>query len=152
MASYEQTLKLFAKYLSDNVKITDATKLTEKIYIAYIISIQERGKYYVIADDKSKRTNIQQNRKDLGKKVSPSMIDNYTRNKKVFYSFLFKQGFIKKNPLKNSKNIKFDRKSKENIDFKENFNKITLGLNKIDGMVHKLSEVKENIHIKIYHR
>jgi len=45
MASYEQALRLFARYLEDNVKITDATKLTEKIFRAYIVSIQERGKY-----------------------------------------------------------------------------------------------------------
>jgi len=85
------------------------------MYRAYIISIQERGKYSVVAEDKSKKTNNPQNRKDLGEKVSPSTINNYTRNIKVFYSFLFEQGMIKKNPLINIKNIKFDRKPKEFI-------------------------------------
>ncbi|MCB2340868.1 tyrosine-type recombinase/integrase [Clostridium estertheticum] len=116
LMSYEQTLKLFARYLFDNLKITDATKLTEKIYRDYIIYIQERGKYSVVAEEKSKETNYPQNRKDLNKKVSPATINNYTRNIKVFYSFLFEQNFIKKNPLKNIKSIKCARKPKEFIE------------------------------------
>lgn len=142
MASYEQTLRLFARYLEDNVKITDATKLTEKMYRAYIISIQERGKYSVVANDKSKKTNHPQNRKDFGKKVSPSTINNYTRNIKVFYSFLFEQGFIKKNPLKNIKNIKFDRKPKEYIDDME----IIRLLKSMDNS--KFHEYRDNIIIQ----
>lgn len=116
MRSYEQTLKLFARYLEDNLEITDATKLTDKMFRAYIVSIQERGKYTITADNESKKTNSPQNRKDLGKKVSPSTINNYTRNIKVFYSFLLEQGMIKKNPLINIKSIKFDRKPKEFIE------------------------------------
>ena len=115
MSSYEQALKLFARYLEDNVKITDATKLTDKMFRAYVISIQERGKYTIAAEDESKKTNSPQNRKDLGEKVSPSTINNYIRNIKVFYSFLLEQGMIKKNPLINIKSIKFDRIPKEFI-------------------------------------
>jgi len=116
MASYEQALRLFARYLEDYVKITDATKLTEKIFRAYIVSIQERGKYTIVAEEKSKETNNPKNRKDLGKKVTPATINNYTRNIKVFYSFLLEQGLIKKNSLINIKSIKFDRKPKEFIE------------------------------------
>lgn len=116
MASYEQALKLFARYLEDNVKITDATKLTDKIFRAYIVSIQERGKYTIASDNGSKKLNNAESRKDLGKKVSPSTINNYTRNIKVFYAFLLEQGMIKKNPLTNIKSIKFDIKPKEFIE------------------------------------
>ena len=87
MKSYEQTLRLFAGYLADNVKITDAIKLTDKIFRGYIISRQERGKYSVVADNNTKHTNNPEGRKDLGKKVSVSTINNYTRNIKVFYAF-----------------------------------------------------------------
>lgn len=116
MASYEQTLKLFARYLEDTKKITDATELKDKMFREYIISIQERGKYTIVAKEDSKKTNFPDNRKDLGKKVSISTINNYTRNIKVFYSYLLEQGLIKNNPLKNIKSIKNDRTPKEFIE------------------------------------
>ena len=53
MTSYKQTLRLFARYLEDNVKITDATKLTDKMFRVYIVSIQERGKYTITSDNES---------------------------------------------------------------------------------------------------
>ena len=55
MKSYKQTLRLFARYLEDNVKITDATKLTDKMFRVYIVSIQERGKYTITSDNESKK-------------------------------------------------------------------------------------------------
>ncbi|MBU3098711.1 MULTISPECIES: tyrosine-type recombinase/integrase [Clostridium] len=116
LMSYEQTLRLFARYLLDTVKVIDATKLTEKMFREYIVSLKERGKYSVVAEEKSKKTNNPQNRKDLGKKISVSTINNYTRNIKVFYAFLLEQSFIKKNPLTNIKSIKCDRKPKEFIE------------------------------------
>jgi len=142
LMSYEQTLRLFARYLSDNVKINDATKLTEKMYRAYIISVQERGKYSIVAVEKSKETNNPQNRKDLGEKVSSATINNYTRNIKVFYSFLLEQGFIKKNPMTNIKSIKFDRKPKEFIEDME----IIRLLKSMDNS--KFHEYRDNIIIQ----
>jgi len=142
MSSYEQALKLFARYLSDNVKITDATKLTDKIFREYIVSIQERGKYTVASDIESKKTNNPDKRKDLGKKVSPSTINNYTRNIKVFYAFLLEQGMIKKNPLKNISSIKFNRKPKEFIEDLE----IIKLLKNMDNS--KLHEYRDNIIIQ----
>ncbi|WP_291580065.1 hypothetical protein [Clostridium sp. UBA6640] len=42
--SYEQTLRLFSKYLNEELQITDVTKVTEKILREYISYIKERGK------------------------------------------------------------------------------------------------------------
>ena len=103
MKSYEQTLRLFSRYLEDIGKITDATKVTDKIVKDYIISIQERGKYTVVSDSNTKYTNNPDSRKDLGKKVSLATTNNYIRNIKVFYAFLFEQGIIRTNPLKKIK-------------------------------------------------
>lgn len=114
--SYEQSLRLFARYLEDKIKITDATKVNSKIFREYLIFIQERGKYSVVVEENSKRLNKPENRKDLGKKVSICTINNYTRNIKVFYAFLLEQGQMRKNPMKVIKNIKCDRKPKEFID------------------------------------
>lgn len=68
MSSYEQTLRLFSRYLEDVLKITDATKVTEKIIRDYILSLQEREKYTVVSDILTKHTNCPDNRKYLGKK------------------------------------------------------------------------------------
>jgi len=120
--SYEQSLRLFARYLESNEKITDATKVNSKIFRDYIIFIQERGKYSVVVEENSKKLNNPENRKDLGKKVSICTINNYTRNIKVFYAFLLEQGIIKKNPMKVVKNLKYDRKPKEFIKDSEIIN------------------------------
>lgn len=122
MASYEQTLRLFARYLEDVLRITDATKLTEKMFRDYILSIQERGKYTIVSNENTKNTNKPDNRKDFGKKVSASTINNYTRNIKVFYAFLLDQGLIKSNPMKKIKSLKVDRKPKEFIEDSEIIN------------------------------
>lgn len=57
MASYEQTLKLFARYLSDTYKITRTEQITEKIVLDYVSDIKEREKYTVVINDNSKKTN-----------------------------------------------------------------------------------------------
>ncbi|HEY5562479.1 MAG TPA: tyrosine-type recombinase/integrase [Clostridiaceae bacterium] len=116
MSSYEQAIKLFARYLEDVKFITDASKINDKMFREYIVSIQERGKYTVASVEDSRKTNHPENRKDLGKKVSVSTINNYTRDIKVFYSYLLEQGTIKNNPLRNIKSIKHDRKPKEFIE------------------------------------
>lgn len=68
MGSYEQTLKLFAKYLEQEKKITDITEVTEKIIREYIINLQERGKYTVVTDESTIKYILPHNRKDCGKK------------------------------------------------------------------------------------
>lgn len=116
LISYEQTLRLLARYLEDTKKITDATKLTDKVIRDYTVYMQERGKYTIVTNENTKIINNPDSRKDLGKKVSLITINNYIRNIKVFYAFLLEQGVIKNNPLKNVKSFKVDRKPKEFIE------------------------------------
>ncbi|KGM94972.1 integrase, partial [Clostridium novyi A str. 4552] len=87
MMSYEQTLRLFSKYLEEEIDIIDITKVTEKVIREYINYIKERGKYTVVIDHKTLKTNTPKIRKDYGKKVSVTTINNYIRNIKVFFNY-----------------------------------------------------------------
>lgn len=110
MLSYEATLKLFARYLQDELKIEDSTKVNDRIVRDYILYLKDRGKYTVTADDSSRKFNNPHNRRDTGKKLSASTLNNYIRNIKVFYSFLYETRQIKTNTVKKVKFIKNDRK------------------------------------------
>lgn len=115
MMSYEQTLRLFSKYLEEEKTIVDVTKVTEKIIREYINYTKNRGKYTVVIDNKTKKTNTPEVRKDFGKKVSITTVNNYIRNLKVFFNFLLEQGHIKKDVVKNIKQFKNSRKPKDFI-------------------------------------
>ena len=45
MYSYEQTLRLFERWLCDELKIYSVDKVTENMIRKYINDLQERGKY-----------------------------------------------------------------------------------------------------------
>ncbi len=112
--SYEQTLKLFERYLVD-LNITSFKKVTARTILNYISFIQERGKYTVAADDKSKAFNHPENRTDLGKRVSTTTINNYIRNLKVFFNFCVTFDIIQKNPMEKIRQIPNKRKAKDFI-------------------------------------
>lgn len=69
MKSYEQTLRLFIRYLKDECNITNTWDVNEQTIKEYIINIKKREKYTVVADDNLKKFNNSQNRQDFGKKV-----------------------------------------------------------------------------------
>lgn len=83
MLSYEQTLKLFAKYLENEKDIIDATKVSERIIGEYINYIMERGKYTVVVEEGTRNTNLPDNGKDYGKKISKATANNCFRNIKI---------------------------------------------------------------------
>lgn len=113
MFSYEQTLKLFSKYLEEEKNITEITKITEKDIRDYINYTKNRGKYTVVL--KTNQINNPTNRTDFGKQVSKTTINNYIRNIKVFFNFLKQQNYIKKDVVKNIKQLKNERKPKNFI-------------------------------------
>lgn len=117
MKSYEQTLRLFIRYLNDKseeenskTKITRTEEIKENHIKEYLDNIKERGKYTVVSNDNSKKINNPQNRRDFGKKVSLATINNYTRNLKVYFNYMYDNRLIKQNPMKNIKAIKTPRK------------------------------------------
>lgn len=68
MASYEQTLKLFARWLWERYDIENADKVKEPHIRSYIIDLQNRGKYTFCADERTIEQNHPANRKDYGQK------------------------------------------------------------------------------------
>lgn len=111
-ASYEQTLKLFARYLNDMHKITEINDVKTPHVRSYIKYLRERGKYTVVSVDQSKTKNFPENRPDFKKQISDTTIANYLRNIKVFFNFLHTEREIKVNPAETVKNIKPQRKQK----------------------------------------
>ena len=65
--SYEQTLRLFIRYLQDIYKVTKTEQVTEQIILNYIKNTKERGKYTIVANENTKKFNNPQNRQDYGK-------------------------------------------------------------------------------------
>lgn len=110
MASYEQTLRLFAKYALDEHKITDANKIKTTHINKYIEHLQERGKYTYFSSGEAQ---YQDRRRDCGKKISPSCINSYIRNLKAFFSWLYDDD---KHPMSNVKQLKFNRTPKGFLD------------------------------------
>ena len=116
ISSYEQTLRLFARYLQDECKITKTEDVKEKTIIDYITSVKQRGKYTVVANDNTKKTNNPQNRQDFGKKVSLATVNNYTRNLRVYFNYMYQYRLIKTNPMRKIKPIRTPRKVKDYLD------------------------------------
>lgn len=77
MYSYEQTLRLFERWLCDELKIYSVDKVTENMIRKYINDLQERGKYTFFVNDLSKVKNYPERRRDYRKPVSVTTINNY---------------------------------------------------------------------------
>ncbi|MGE7692726.1 tyrosine-type recombinase/integrase [Lysinibacillus sp. NPDC094177] len=110
MKSYEQTLKLYAKWMSDEFEIDSPTNVKAEHLRSYMRSLTERGKYEMTVNDKA--NNNPKAREDFGKKISNSTISNFIRNFKVFFSYLSQEQVIRTNPMKNVKHVKPVRKMK----------------------------------------
>ena len=109
-ASYEQTLKLLQIYLKEKFEITKTEQIKEKHLKDYIANLKERGKYTVVYNEASKKTNNPQHRGDFGKKVSLITINNYIRNMRVYFNYMYNNRMIKSNPVEKIKTMKVPRK------------------------------------------
>lgn len=113
MRSYDQTLRLFQRYMSEKHGIDEPNKVRPEHIRSYFNYVRERGKYRALADDKSAAFNNPHNRPDHGKPVSESTLANYQRNIKAFFTYLRQEKIIRKNPCDGIKRIKPQRKVKE---------------------------------------
>lgn len=86
--SYEQTLKLFARWLDEVKHVDTVEKVAEAHIRAYIVDLQKRGKYTFCVDERSKRVNHPSHRRDYRQKISNITINNYLRNLRVFFGWL----------------------------------------------------------------
>lgn len=112
IASYEQTLRLFQRYLSEVHGIERPQQVKSEHIKAYFTYVRERGKYRAVSDDRSALINKPQNREDFGKPVSETTIANYQRNINAFFNYLYREKIISKNPTRGVKKIKPQRKVK----------------------------------------
>lgn len=119
ISSYEQTLRLFIRYLQDECNITRTEQVKEQTIKNYIANVKERGKYTVVADDNTKRYNHPHNRQDFGKKVSLATVNNYTRNLRVYFNYMHENRLIKTNPMKKIKPLRIPRKAKGYLNDKD---------------------------------
>lgn len=113
--SYYQTLTLFSKYLEEEKQISAVDEVNKNIVEEYLEFTKERGKYSYVANNRSLEINFQQNRKDLGKQISPITINCYLRNIKVFFYWLEENKIIKSNTVSKAKFLKVKRKAKDQI-------------------------------------
>lgn len=113
--SYESTLMLFIKYLEEEYRIVDLQKVKKEYIEDYIEFTKKRGKYSFVADERSIKLNYPEYRKDFGKEISNSTINNYIRNIKVFFNYCYEKKYIKSNPVDKLKFVKSKRKMKDEI-------------------------------------
>lgn len=116
ISSYEQTLRLFACYVKKEHKIGQADKVQEMHIREYIKYVQERGKYTVVTNENSRKVNFPEKREDYKKEVSKTTINNYIRNIKVFFNYMYENRYITNNPIRRVKEIKNARKVVGYID------------------------------------
>jgi len=112
MSSYEQTLHLFGRWLSDELKIYTVDKITENVIRKYIDDLMVRGKYTFYVNDLSKKKNCPDRRRDYRKPVSVTTINNYIRNIRVFFNWMEREYIIRKNPMKKIRQLKHNRQAK----------------------------------------
>lgn len=131
MNSYESTIRLLAEYLEKECNIEDANEVKELHLKSYIKCLQERGKYTVVINENTKLANNPEKRKDYSKKLENVTINNYLRNIKVFFNYLYSEKIIRTNAVERIKKMKTSRKPKYFIKDNEVIkllNKFTLSL------------------------
>jgi integrase/recombinase XerD len=117
--SYEQTLTLFILYLEREKGLNKIVDVSEKHIRDYILYLQQRGKYTVVSNNFTAKFNNPSARNDHNKQISLTTINNYIRNIKVYFNWLSENRIIKKDIVKNIRQIKVDRKPKEFINDRE---------------------------------
>ena len=142
MQSYEQTLRLFERWCVEQFQINKVDAVTEAVIRRYVDDLIARGKYSFYVDDKRKNVNYPERRRDYRKPISPSTINNYLRNLRVFFNWLERDYLIAKNPMKKIRLLKVNRKAKEYIsdeDFKKlisHFDKSYFAEHRDYAMIH----------------
>ncbi|WP_297633513.1 tyrosine-type recombinase/integrase [uncultured Clostridium sp.] len=117
--SYYQALTLFCKYLEEEKDITDINKVNKEVVEEYLKFTKDRGKYSYVANKDSLKKTYQDSRPDIGKEISPSTLNNYLRNIKVFFNWLDENNYILNNTVIDVKYVKNKRTSKDQLTDEE---------------------------------
>ena len=115
LASYEQTLRLFERWLREREGLYRLSDVREQTLRHYICDLQERGKYSFCISDKKKVTNCPERRRDYRQPVRVTTINNYIRNLKAFFAWYenYEDG---KNPMERIKQLTNERTPKEYLE------------------------------------
>ena len=113
IAAYEQTLKLFVRWLEEEKETSKAEKIGEKTIQDYILDLQQRGKYTWYVEDSNKAINYPIRRRDYRKPISNCTINNYIRNLKVFFTWMVECEYIAQSPMRRVKALPEERTPKE---------------------------------------
>ena len=116
MGSYEQTLKLFARWLEEKMEIVSVEQVKEPHIRAYIVDLQTRGKYTFCSDERSIQQNHPTSRRDYRQPISNITINNYLRNIRVFFTWLEESDCIMKSPMRRVTELPQERLAKEYLD------------------------------------
>ena len=116
IGSYEQALKLFARWMEDVKHIRTVDKVAEEHIRDYILDLQKRGKYTFCINDPSKALNHPSHRRDYRQKISNITINNYLRNMKVFFTWLVESDCIPKSPMEKIRPLPQERPPKEYLE------------------------------------
>ena len=119
MISYEQTIKLFIRWLKEVEGIDQIEQIKEVTIRHYILELQARGKYTFYADIKQESTNHPKRRRDYRKPVGNITINNYLRNLSPFFTWLVDIEYISKSPMRKVKALPQERKAKEYLEDEE---------------------------------
>ena len=117
--SYEQAIRLFAKYCIDTFKVSEAAQVREMHIREYVKYLSERRKYTVVINEQSTKCNHPDNREDTKKPVSKTTINNYLRNIKVFFNYLYENHYITQNPVLRIRQLHNEHKPVEYISDQE---------------------------------
>ena len=119
LQSYEQTLRLFERWLRESEGITTPQKVLEPVIRKYICELQERGKYSFYINDERTYLNRPDRRRDYRKPIAITTINNYIRNLRVFFNYLFDREQIKRNPMAKIMQLKNNRNAREYLEDEE---------------------------------
>lgn len=129
LASYEQALRLFERWCSEQMNITQVDRITESVIRHYISDLRERGKYTFYVNDKAKSTNCPDRRRDYRTPISAVTINCYIRDLRVFFNWLEQDYVISRNPMKKIRQLKIERNAKDFLS-DEDFKRLVSALDK----------------------
>lgn len=112
MKSYDQTLRLFQRYLTDKQNVDKPQQVNPEHIRSYFTYVRERGKYSAMADDNMAHVNGLYNRNDVGRPVSETTLANYQRNIAAFFNYLYREKVVRDNPCEGIEKIKPQRRVK----------------------------------------
>lgn len=116
LTSYEQTLRLFERWVRDVESLESPAEVREQTIRHYICDLQERGKYSFYADEDRMITNFPERRRDFREPISITTINNYIRNLRAFFNWFNEEVPDKPNPMRRIRQLENDRKAREYLE------------------------------------